>query len=626
MNTPLPSAILSHYPPFDRFEPAAKDFLDRQLTLARFSANTVLISPEQGEPSMMFIITQGRVQASEAGAGGETRLSLSVGECFPIGALSGSRTSTNVYTAATELEAYQLPASSFHELKAISQEFSRYCGDYLATLVNQSRQQLQAYLSQQASEQQSLHTPLHALIKRPPISVESTASIERAVEIMGEHKVGSIIIVDDREAPIGLMTQSDVLNRIVLGRVPLNSPITDVMSSHPETLPETASAYDAMFAMASHGIRHLVVVGEGGRLSGVISERDLFALQRVNVGQVRRSIDSAENVAALKLALVDVQRSAFNMLAQGVGAEQLTQFISALNDAVTGRVLDLNLRRHTLDDIEWSWLAFGSEGREEQTLSTDQDNGIVFVKPAARKIEEVRKRLLSFASDVNADLDRCGFPLCKGNIMASNPQWCLTLDEWKARFSGWINSPKPKALLNATIFFDFRAIHGARELAQRMHEHLFKLSIPDTAFQHVLAANAMTATPPLGMIRDFVVETDEQGKAFIDLKKSGARLFVDSARVLALANGIEAASTVARLRRTARLKGGAGDEVEALIDAFNFIQLLRLRHQHLEAGQGRPGDNRIFIGGLNQLDRRILKEAFRQAKKLQQRIKLNYQL
>lgn len=626
MTSPPPSETLRRYPPFDRFEPEAMRFLDSQLKAVTFPANSVLISPEQGEPRALLIVTQGRVQASEAGATGEIRLTLSVGECFPIGALSGCRASTNIYTAATEVDAYELPAASFHKLMAISPEFSRHCGGYLATLVNQSRQQLQAYLSQQASEQQSLSTPLQALIKRAPISVAATASIQRAVEIMGENKVGSIVVVDDHEAPIGLLTQSDVLNRIVLNHTPLENPITSVMSGRPKMLPDTASAYDAMFAMASNGIRHLVLVGDKGRLSGVISERDLFALQRVNVGQVRRAIDSAESIDALKLALNDVQQSAFNMLAQGVGAEQLTQFISALNDAVTGRVINFNLQRHTLDDIEWSWLAFGSEGREEQTLSTDQDNGIVFVKPAEGEIDGIRKRLLTFATDVNADLDRCGFPLCKGNIMASNPQWCLTLDEWKAKFSGWINSPQPKALLNATIFFDFRAIHGARELAQRMHEHLFKLSIPDTAFQHMLAANAMTATPPLGMIRDFVVESDENGKAFIDLKKSGARLFVDSARVLALAHGIEAASTVARLRRTAREKGGAGEEVEALIDAFNFIQLLRLRHQHLETGQGRPGDNRIFIGSLNQLDRRILKEAFRQAKKLQQRIKMNYQL
>jgi CBS domain-containing protein len=142
----------------------------------------------------------------------------------------------------------------------------------------------------------------------------------------------------------------------------------------------------------------------------------------------------------------------------------------------------------------------------------------------------------------------------------------------------------------------------------------------------MLAANALTVSPPLGLIRDFVTQTDEDGKAYIDLKVYGARLFVDAARVLALANGTNTASTIKRLRRTAKEKGGAGNGVEALIDAFNFIQLLRLRHQHLEAGHGRPGDNRVFVGRLNQLDRRILKEAFRQAKNLQQQIKLNYQL
>jgi CBS domain-containing protein len=367
-------------------------------------------------------------------------------------------------------------------------------------------------------------------------------------------------------------------------------------------------------------------VDDAGRLSGVISERDLFALQRVGLGQVRRAIESAENVASLKTALRDVQQSAFNMLAQGVGAEQLTQFISTLNDAATERVVELNLRRHALDDIEWTWLAFGSEGREEQTLSTDQDNGIVFLTPTGSDITASRQRLLAFAQDVNKDLDGCGFPLCKGNIMAGNPEWCLTLDEWKARFTSWIDNPHPEALLNATIFFDFRPIHGRTDLADRMHEYLFTHSKANSAFQRMLAQNALTVVPPLGMIRDFITENDENGKAFIDLKKFGARLFVDAARVLALANGVEAASTVKRLRRTAKLRGGAGDEVESLIDAFNFIQLLRLRHQHLETGQGRPGDNRIFVGRLNQLDRRILKEAFRQAKNLQQRLKLNYQL
>ena len=627
MTAPSVAETLRPYPPFDRFEPEALGFLDRHLQPAQFAAGAVLVSPEQGAAQAMFIIVRGKVQAVSAGvagAAGGTELTLAVGECFPIGALSGRRASANVYTALTEVEAWLLPAAAFHQLLALSPAFSRHCTGYLASLVSQSRQQLQAHFAQQANAAQSLNTRLIDLIKRPPIAVDATTLIQRAVEIMGERKIGSVVAVDGGGAPIGLMTQSDVVRRVVLGRVPLQQPLTEVMSHSPATLPETATAYDAIFTMASRGIRHLLLVDQAGRLSGVISERDLFALQRVGVGQVRRAIESAEDIEALQAALRDVQQSAFNMLAQGIGAEQMTQYISTLNDAATARILDLNLRRHAMDEIEWAWLAFGSEGREEQTLATDQDNGIVFLAADAAQRDALRARLLAFAQEVNRDLDRCGFPLCKGNIMAGNPEWCLTLDEWRQKFSHWIRSPQPEALLNATIFFDFRAIYGKRELAARMHQHLFGLSMANTAFQRMLAQNALAVAPPLGMIRDFVTESDEQGKAYIDLKKSGARLFVDAARVLALAHGVDAASTVMRLRRTEKLSGSDG--VDSLIDAFHYIQLLRLRHQHLEAGQGRPGDNRIFIGRLNQLDRRILKESFRQARALQQRLKVHYQL
>ena len=630
MSTKTPSEFLRSHPPFDRFEPEALAFLDSHLKPANFRVGTVLVSPELGEPLSLYIVAKGKVHATEGNAGvapGAGDLTLTVGECFPIGALSGRRASANAYAAATDLEMYLLPASDFHRLMELSPAFARHCSGYLSSLVSQSRQQMQARYAQQASEQQSLNTPLYQLIKRAPISVATTTPIQRAVEIMGEQKAGSVIVVNGDGAPIGVLTQSDVVRRVVLGRVSLELPITEVMSHGPMTLPESATAYDAMFAMASRGIRHLMVVDDAGRLTGVVSERDLFALQRVGLGQVRRAIESAQDVDALKQALHDVQQSVFNMLAQGVGAEQLTQFISTLNDAATERVLHMNLKNHPLDDIRWTWLAFGSEGREEQTLSTDQDNGIVFLLPEGADLEATRERFLAFAREVNADLDRCGFTLCKGNIMASNPQWCLTLDEWRERFRQWIYSPQPDALLNATIFFDFRAIFGRPELAQRMHEFLFSQSKANTAFQRMLAANALDVSPPLGMIRDFVTETDaEGGGAFIDLKKFGSRLFVDCARVFSLAHGINTASTIKRLRRTSHFPGGVGTGVEAMVDAFNFIQLLRLRHQHLETGQGRPGDNRIFIDRLNQLDRRILKEAFRQARNLQQRIKMNYQL
>ncbi|MBU0751850.1 MAG: CBS domain-containing protein [Gammaproteobacteria bacterium] len=616
--------FLSRHAPFDAFEPAALEFMVSAVERRIFPAGSRLAAPALGIASHLYIVAEGRVRASDAPAVDGESWEIGEGECFPIGALSGRRPPANSYEAASEVVCYLLSANDFHKLMEISNVFARYCGNYLSTLLGESQRNLQARFSQMSADQQSMDTELRQLIKRSPIAVGGDTPLRQALETMARNGIGSIIVVDDDRRPAGIFTQSDVLTRVVLREKSLSDPIATVMSARPMTLPESAHIYDAMFAMADRGVRHVLVVDPDGRLAGVVSERDLFALQRVGIGQIRRAIESAVDVAAINRALKDVRQFAFNMLAQGIGSEQLTRFISAFNDAVTRRVIEINLKAHTLADIDWAWLAFGSEGREEQTLSTDQDNGIVFVCPPGAEPGPLRERLLAFARAVNADLDRCGYPLCKGNIMASNPEWCLTLDEWRKRFAKWIRSPEPKALLNATIFFDFRALWGNAGLAAQMHQHLFAMSRDDMAFQKMLAANALTVVPPLGLFRDFATETEDGGEPFIDLKKSGARLFVDVARVYSLAQGIDEANTVARLR-TAGARESRNEDNEAIIEAFNFIQLLRLRHQDLEAGQGRPGDNRIEPEKLNQLDRRILKEAFRQARNLQQRLKLKYQ-
>jgi CBS domain-containing protein len=331
-------------------------------------------------------------------------------------------------------------------------------------------------------------------------------------------------------------------------------------------------------------------------------------------------------VAALKQAAADVRQLSFNMLAQGIGAEQLTQFISALNDALTRRVIQLALDHHDFAGVEWAWLAFGSEGRDEQTFSTDQDNGIVFAAPDKDAVDELRKRFLAFAKDVNKDLDRCGFPLCKGNIMASNPQWCLTLKEWKNQFAAWVRAPEPAALLNASIFFDFRSLYGKAELADAMRRHLLEQTSSNPLFLRAMAHNALDVAPPLGKIRDFLTDLEPDHPGKIDLKKYGSRIFVDVARIYALATGVHNTNSVQRLRLASKRLSIREEEVNAVLEGLDFIQLLRLRHQYLEGEPGRQGDNLIDPDDLNELDRRVLKEAFRQARKLQNRLKLDYQV
>ena len=622
-------AFLKNHAPFDKMKAEALQSFAEKAQITFYPAGSQIIGPDSGNVRYFYLIESGKVQARQAGEVTVTEysiLSLGAGESFPIGAVTAGRPSTNTYTAVGDVFCYQLPAEDFMALMISSPEFNLFCTQYIASLLNQSRQQLQLQFAQRASEQQTLNSPLAGIGSRSPITVSPDTAVRAALETMSKAGVGSLVIADEERKPVGVFTRSDLLDRVVLADLPLTAPISQAMSGTPLKLEEHATAYDAMLAMASNGIRHVLVTDAEGKLTGVVSERDLFALQRIGLRQVRQTIDSAQNIETLQQANNDIRQLAFNMLAQGVGAEQLTQFISALNDALTRRVLQLNLENHNFDGIEWCWLAFGSEGRDEQTFVTDQDNGIVFTCDNIAAVDSLRQRFLTFALDVNKDLDRCGFTLCKGNIMASNPQWCLTLNEWKDQFSNWIRIPQPEALLNATIFFDFRPLFGKAELADIMRRHLLGQTQSNPMFLRAMARNALDVEPPLGKIRDFLTDLEPGNPGKIDLKKYGSRIFVDVARIYALATGVHNSNTVQRLRLASQRLSIRTDEVNAVLEGLNFIQFLRLRHQCLDVEPGTQGDNLINPDDLNELDRRILKESFRQARKIQTRLKLDYQV
>jgi CBS domain-containing protein len=356
------------------------------------------------------------------------------------------------------------------------------------------------------------------------------------------------------------------------------------------------------------------------------SEKDLFSLQRVGLRQISSAIRNADTLEALKQSAHDIRQLTHNMMAQGVAAEQLTQFISTLNDLLTARIIELECMAAGVMEsplcVRFCWIALGSEGRYEQTLNTDQDNGIIFQVPEGSSADQMRQTLLPIARRINETLDACGFPLCTGNIMASNPELCLSLDEWKEKFSRWIDHGDPLALLNATIFFDFRPLFGQSELAEKLHLWLAKQVESSPRFLHQMTANALRNRPPLGLVRDFSVGEEHT----LDLKLNGISPFVDAARIFSLATGGRHAGTLQRLRQAAAPLHIPPKEAEAWGEAFLFIQLLRLRlhHQQIEAAQ--PMSNRVDPDHLNNLDRRILKEAFRQARKIQARLALNYHL
>ncbi len=610
--------LLRRHPPFDRMEPEHLLWLAERLQLAYYAGGEAILSPEQGVANRFFIIKQGVVLGEQDVVRAQENadwLELHEGECFPLGALLSKQAVSGTYRARDDVFCHELTSENFHQLTHLSPHFHDFCSRRIATLLEQSKHVIQAQYSQSSAEQQSMSSPLSAIIRRAPVSCAPQTPMKEVLQTMHDLGIGSMVAVEDGR-PVGIFTLHDVLNRVALAQIDLSMPVIGVMSTHLSTLPPQALAYEAALAMAKQNIRH-VLVTDNGKLAGVISEKDLFALQRVGLRQVSTSIRNAKDLEGLKLCARDIRQLAHNMLAQGVAAEQLTQFISTLNDLLTSRIIELECEAQGISHSELCemgvcWLALGSEGRFEQTLNTDQDNGIIFSPPAGTSPDEARRTLLPLAQRINIALDACGFPLCKGNIMASNPSWCLSLDEWMDTFSGWIHRGDAPVLLNSTIFFDFRPLFGKQELAYELRAWLNAKIRDNRLFLKHMVQNALGNRPPLGLLRDFVVDGGT-----LDLKINGIAPFVDAARILALAAGSGETATIRRLRAACETWHMDATEVEGWIDAFLYIQLLRLRLQHEQCESGSELSNRVNPDKLNNLDRRILKETFRQARKLQ---------
>lgn len=614
---------LSQFAPFDQMAHEHLLWMARKLTLGYFAKGEVILSPGQADPVPFLIIKQGIVQGEQGIAQTQEDsawLELHEGECFPLGALLADRPVTSVYRASSDVFCYALPAGDFLQLTRLSAAFHDFCTRRIANLLEQSKHLIQAGYSKASSEQQSMSSSLASVIRREPVTCAPDTPIRQALQRMEDHGVGAMIAVE-AHVPKGILTLHDVLSRVALAGTDLDQPVIRIMSTDLITLPPHAAAHEAALAMAKQGIRH-VLVTDGGRLTGVISEKDLFSLQRVGLSRISTAIRHAPDLALLKQCARDIQQLARNMLAQGVAAEQLTQIITTLNDLLTTRIIELELQESPARGIEFCWLALGSEGRFEQTLNTDQDNGIIFALKENQDPAALRAVLLPFAKRINLALAECGFPLCGGDVMASNPKWCLSLEEWQTTFDKWIYHGGPMDLLHSTIFFDFRPLYGATQLGTALREWLQAAAPKNSRFLHQLAVNALRNRPPLGMVRDFVTGDDHT----IDLKMNGITPFVDAARIFSLAIGGTHTNTLQRLREIALPLNISTRDVDAYCQAFLFIQLLRLRLHHVQSEQGTTLTNRVDPDTLNNLDQRILKEAFRQARKLQTKLGLDYQV
>jgi CBS domain-containing protein len=607
--------ILVAHEPFSEMTPADREALLANAKVSYHAPRETLIAANS-RAEECWIVVGGRVRGERGDDKSIGALELTVGEMFPIGALLTARPVISHFFAEDEVFALRIPAKDFLAALDRSHALADFCDRRLTYLLERSRKALQASYAAEGSAEQQLPRTLTHLIRREPITAPISTSIKDALNAMQSRAIGSIVVIDSANKPVGILTERDVIPRIVLSDANIDAPITTVATSPVATLPETATAVDAALLMAERGFRHVVVVDDNGALKGVVSERDLFALQRHTLTGVSGAISRANSVAQLAVCASDARQLARNLIAQGVESLTMTRFVSRLNDQVAQRLISMAATNHGILESDACWIALGSEGRHEQTISTDQDNALILREDVAQET------VAAFAKEVNDSLAQCGFPLCKGNIMASNPELALDTRAWEGRFIEWIDRGDPQSLLRANIFFDLRALWGATSLARELQARILSAAAANQRFLKQLSDNALATEPPLNWLGNLSATAEVNGKQVIDLKKFGVRPFVDAARVLALAHEVTATNTVERLQALAEKGKVQASEVREWTDAFGFLQSLRLRAQ--EKNQMPDIPNAIALDALSPMDARILKECFRQARKLQQRLAADY--
>nr|WP_297356770.1 DUF294 nucleotidyltransferase-like domain-containing protein [uncultured Caldimonas sp.] len=607
--------------PFSQMEPAHLDFFIAHAHEQRFATGQQVVAPGDGVVQRLYLVLDGAISGvlgvTDRHEGG---FQYERGDMFPVAALREQRAVMATYSAQADTRCLVIEREHAQALAAASPPFADVLQRRLPRFAEASRQAVQATLVSQTLAAQSLETRLGALCIGAPEACLPHTPLQEALAQMSRRRIGSIVVAQASGVPVGILTRHDLLDRVALAQVPLATPISSVMSTPLHSLTDAHTAQDAALLMAHHGIRH-VPVTRHGRLIGMVSERDLFALHRLSLNQLSTDLRAAADVPTLQTLAQQLRAFARNLLGQGVQAKQLTELVSHLNDVLTERLVALVAARHGLDMQRASWVAFGSEGRSEQTIATDQDNGLVFESDAP---DADRPAWLAFAREVNEALDACGYPLCKGNVMASNPECCLTPQEWRARFSRWIGQGSPEDLLAANIYFDLRPLVGNLALAAPLRGFITERAKDNARFGHLLAEELLRRRVPLTWLGGIDSKTID-GVPTVDLKMLGTAIFVDVARLQCLMLGLPEVNTRRRLEAIARAQNVDAPQAEAWVTAFEYLQMLRLRTQlNGLAPAGATNPNVVRLDALNDIDRRMLKECFRVARRLQQRVQLDY--
>lgn len=614
--------------PFQLLPAAEIETIAANLTAAEYDQDQTLFVQDTTIITHIVLLRSGRLERlSEKNGSLELKGVLERGGLYGgLSLLFNNGVSTSTVRCAEPVRAYQLDRENFFRLCAKYPEFAKHFSRGLEYDVPPpaasafGQEQLQLHGGE-------LYVPVLSgtvgEIMQPPVFCSGRSSIRQAAELLDGGQSSALVILDAASTPRGLVSDSDLRSRVIVAGLSTDNPVETIQSTPLIQVEAETPRTEALLRMMRHGIKHLAVA-DGSGVVGLICERDLFLSQPNSPIFLLRDLHAAADVAGVKSAYAALPELIGRLVQSGAKARHLNSFITAATDAALERLLTLALEDMDQPPVSFAFLLFGSEGRREQTLKTDQDNAIVYEDVPKDEEVEVREYFLTLGRRVCDWLHEIGQTHCEFEIMAKTPTWCQPLSRWKDYYRRWIESDDPERLLRANIFFDFRLGFGNNELVQALHTSLFERLAEWPGFLRHLARNTLHFKPPLDFFGNFSLQERGERKDGLDLK-SAMRLVVDFARIYAMQASITETNTIARLEAVYGQNALDKEELEDLVHAYEYLMFQRLKHQtETIARTGGPPDNYLQPKRLTHIEQQALKEAFKRIRTAQGKMRLDF--
>jgi CBS domain-containing protein len=629
--------FLKNYQPFNLLEPNVLMQVSASVVVKYYEPGQVLFH-QDGEPgAYFFVVREGAILLYKEENGEEILVDeCDEGDMFGMRPLLAGQSYAFTGKAEEESLVYAIPISVFAPILKENPKVTWYLAKHLAADAGRNFANLHKgrlfleqdkYLDGQFRlvEIQSLET------SKKPVTCPPNFSIREAAVVMSEHRVSSIIVVDEEQRPVGIVTDLDLRSKVVTGKFEATEPVSALMSSPVVTVGTAVTVADVQIEMVRRHIHHLCVTEDGTpktKVLGVISEHDLIVIQGNNPAVLVREILRSNTAAELRRIRERSERLLEKYIYQEVSISFISNIMSEVNDTLVRRAIDLSMAAmeeagQPKSSVPFAWLTLGSGGRKEQLLRTDQDNALVFADVPEEELGQTQAYFLALAERVTTVLHEVGFDYCPGKMMASNPLWCKSLSAWKQQFADWILTPDPMHIRYCTIFIDYRPVYGDEALADLLTEHIFKVVEHNPGFLSHMAKSTVENPPPLSFFRNFVVEASGEHKDNFDIKKRAMIPLADAARVLILeAKEGRINNTFQRFERLAELEEQNRELFDSAADAYEIL----IRYRTLQGLKNKDSGRFFKPEELSKMERLNLKNTFRPIEELITLLTMRFQL